>query len=263
MARFVVTTSVIFLICVLPGCRSVDTGRAQILPPQMSVASGPAVDISRAGEADLVEQMAVSRQAYRRGLELLVKHYTKTGNNMKLTWAQKELTSLNSMPQYNYIVEATIAGPDLKPSSSVPNADSLYNDAVRLEEKAGQLLIVKDDNLLRMALDKYNQLISKFPSSDKIDDAAFRAAGIYEHFQDYSIALQYYQRTYQWDPETAYPARFKAAFTLDQRLHRRNEAMLLYQEALLQITKSDEHPLWQQYAEQRVKELSGEAKPGQ
>ena len=94
-----------------------------------------------------------------------------------------------------------------------------------------QFVVLKDENLLRMALDKYNQLISKFPTSDKIDDAAFRAAGIYEHFKDYSIAVQYYQRTYQWDPQTIYPAKYKAAFILDQRLHRRAEALQLYQDA--------------------------------
>jgi len=112
-----------------------------------------------------------------------------------------------------------------------------------------------------MALEKYNQLISKYPTSDKIDDAAFRAAGIYEHLKDYTIAVQYYQRTFQWDPQTAYPARFKAAYLLDTQLARRAEALQIYQEALSKITKSDEHRQWVALAEQRVKELSGEAKP--
>jgi tetratricopeptide (TPR) repeat protein len=180
---------------------------------------------------------------------------------MKLSWAEKELAALDAMPQYDYVVEATVAGANLKATKSVSEADYLYNDAVRLEEQAGQFLVVKDDNLLRLALDKYNQVISKFPSSDKIDDAAFRAAGIYEHFKDYTIAILYYQRTYQWEPGTLYPARFKAAFILDQRLHRRAEALQLYQDALSQITRSGQHPQWQQYAESRIKELTGEVKP--
>jgi tetratricopeptide (TPR) repeat protein len=104
-------------------------------------------------------------------------------------------------------------------------------------------------------------LISKYPNSDKIDDAAFRAAGIYEYLNDYTIAVQYYQRTYQWDPQTAYPARYKAAFLLDTQLGRRAEALQLYQEALSKVTKSSEHVLWVEYAERRVKDLSGEAKP--
>jgi len=85
--------------------------------------------------------------------------------------AKKELNGLNSMPQYDYIIEATMAPSSLKPSKSLSDADALYAEAVRLEEQASPLKIVKDKGLLRMALDKYNELISKYPSSDKIDDA--------------------------------------------------------------------------------------------
>jgi tetratricopeptide (TPR) repeat protein len=260
MARLIVLISVIVLSCVLVGCNNVDTGRAQILPSPSGMVAGPAVDVARSTEADLAEQLAVSRQAYRRGLEVMVQHYTKTGNNMKLAWAQKELDALNAMAQYDYVVEATMAGANLKANKSIPEGDYLYNDAVRLEDQAGQFLVIKDDNLLRIALDKYNQLISKYPGSDKIDDAAFHAAGIYEHFKDYTIAVLYYQRTYQWDPETLYPAKYKAAFILDRRLYRRAEALQLYQEALQSITRSGQHPQWQQYAEERAKVLTGEIK---
>lgn len=261
MARFVLITFVLFTISMFVGCTGVDTGSAQILPPQSGVSQPATVDLTRSSEVDLAEQMAAHRLAYRRGLEVLIQHYNKTGNNMKLTWAEKELAALNAIPQYDYVVEATVAGANLRATRSVSEADYLYNDAVRLEEQAGQFLVVKDDDLLRLALDKYNQLINKFPSSDKIDDAAFRAAGIYEHFKDYTIAVLYYQRTYQWEPQTPYPARFKAAFILDQRLHRRAEALQLYQEALAHITSSSKHPRWQGYAERRVKELTGEIKP--
>ena len=84
---------------------------------------------------------------------------------------------------------------------------------------------------------------------------------IYEHFKDYTIAVLYYQRAYQWEPQTSYPARFKAAFILDERLHRRAEALQLYKEALADITSSGEHREWQQYAETQVKILQGELKP--
>lgn len=261
MARLAVIVSVITLSFVLVGCNGKDSGKAQRLSPQGENVALPTVDVAKSGEKDLAEQMAVDRQAYRRGIELLVDYYTKTGNSMKLAWAKKELNALNSMPQYDYIVEATMAGPGLKPTKSLSDADALYAEAVRIEEQAGPLKVVRDEGLLRMALEKYNQLISKYPTSDKIDDAAFRAAGIYEHLKDYTIAVQYYQRTFQWDPQTAYPARFKAAYLLDTQLARRAEALRLYQEALSKITKSDEHRQWVALAEQRVKELSGEAKP--
>jgi tetratricopeptide (TPR) repeat protein len=175
---------------------------------------------------------------------------------MKLEWAQKELESLNSIPQYKYIIEASIAGPNLKASTSIPEADELYNDAAKLTEKAGQLFILKDDDTLRIALDKYNQLIKRFPSSDKIDDAAYNAGKIYEYFKDYSIALLYYQRTYQWDRQTIYPAKFRAAYTLDKHLKQRAQALELYKEALREIGDEKLHRHWQNYARGRIKELT-------
>jgi hypothetical protein len=40
-----------------------------------------------------------------------------------------------------------------------------------------------------------------------------------------------------------------------------SEALQIYQEALSKITRSNEHSQWVAYAEQRVKELTGEVKP--
>jgi tetratricopeptide (TPR) repeat protein len=173
---------------------------------------------------------------------------------MKLGWAENELKMLNEIPQYNYIIEASVAGPELKATNSDNSANYLYDEARKIEKTAKRLsLIAVDENLLRVALDKYNQVIKQYPTSDKIDDAAFRAGGIYEHFMDYSIALLYYQRTYQWNPATIYPARFKAAYILDEYLSRRAEALELYQQALQKENLGKELTA---IAEKRVAELS-------
>jgi tetratricopeptide (TPR) repeat protein len=257
MAKRILTVLLIVLLNVLVGCGGVDSGRAQLMPDRTktSLGSAPTVKIAKASETDIVEDVAVNRQAYRQGLELLIEFYTKTGNNMKFRWAKKELAALNAIPQYKYVIEAGIAGPNLKVSDSIPEADELYRDAVQLERKAKQLIIVKDDDLLRSALDKYNQLIKKHRSSDKIDDAAYRAGSIYEYFKDYTIAILYYERAYQWDPETPYPARFKRAFVLDKHLHRRDEALKLYQQAI-RAAKKDEYKKWKEFAEKRIRKLT-------
>jgi tetratricopeptide (TPR) repeat protein len=229
---------------------------------EAGAAPRPTVDVAKASEADLAEQLAASRLAYRQTVEAMIKYYTKTGDSMKLNWAKSELNLLNAIPQYKYIVEATVPGPNLKAAKTITDADTLYDEAVKLEESA-QFLFIKNEGQMRQALDKYSQLINKYPTSDKIDDAAFRAAGIYERLGDYKLALLYYQRTYQWNPETSSPARFKAAFIFDRQFHQRDEALKLYQDALQRITTSNEHRQWKELAEQRVKELSGEAKPRQ
>jgi len=230
MARTILTAVLIVLLNVMVGCRSVDSGKSQLVPT--STRMTPVIEVADTGETDIVEQMVLNRQAYRQGLELLVKFYIRTGNNMKLGWAKKELAALQAVPQYNYIIEPPTVGPSLKASALIPEADLLYEEAFLLEKKAGPLPFLKDENLLRMALNKYNQLIEKHTSSDKIDDAAYRAAGIYEYFQDYTIAVLYYKRVYQWDRYTIYPAKYKAAYILDRKLHQRAEALELYLQAI-------------------------------
>jgi len=254
MARIGLTAALIVSLIALIGCQT-DTGRSQIVPRPGGAAPGTItpVNIAEATEPQLVEQMVLSRQAYRRGLELLVEYYRRRGDNRKLGWAQKELGAFDTMPQYRYIIPGEEAPENLKATTLIPEADVLYDEAVQLEKKAGPLPLAKNEEILRLALDKYNQVISKHPASDKIDDAAFKAAGIYEYFKDYSIALLYYKRAFQWDPETLYPARFKAAFVLDKYMYQRAEALDLYREA---VKEEREFTEWVEYAERRINELT-------
>jgi tetratricopeptide (TPR) repeat protein len=242
---------------VLVGCQGVDKGRGQRVPQGRRQALGPAtaINIADASEVDLVEKMSVNRQAYRQGLELLAGYYMRTGNNMKLEWAQKELTALDTMPKYNYIIEANVAPQNLKVSASIPEADDLYYEAEEIDKEAGRLPVLKNENQLRLALEKYNEVIRKYPASDKIDDAAYNAGVIYEYFKDYSIALLYFKRTFQWDPETPYPARFRAARILDKNLHRNAEALQLYQQAVKIEGQFDKYREWKEFAEKRIREL--------
>jgi hypothetical protein len=251
MAKTSLTVVLIVLLNVLVGCTRVDSGRSQLSPTYPGTA--PVVSMADAGETDLIEQVALNRQAYRQGLELLIKYYTRAGDSMKLDWAKKELTALDSVPQYNYIVEAIVAGQNLKANTSIPESDKLYEEALQIENSAGALPVLKDESMLRLALNKYNDLIKKHGSSDKIDDAAFRAAGIYEHFKDYTLAVLYYKRVYQWDRYTVYPAKYKAAYILDRRLHRRDEALELYR----QVVGEEAVPrTYREFAQTRITELT-------
>jgi len=253
MAKTILTVVLIVVLNVLVGCKSndVDTSGAKLMIVRTKPI--PAVEVAGAGETDIVEQLIDNRQAYRRSLELLVEHYTEMGNNMKLQWAKRELAALDGVVQYNYIVEAGLAGPDLRASTQIYAADILYAEALRLEEKAKGLLVIFDEGLLRRALDKYNLLIRHYPASDKIDDAAYRAGRIYEHFKEYSIAVLYYQRTYQWDPQTIHPAMFKAAHILDRQLHRIAEALELYR----QVVKNENLSInYREFAEMRIAEIT-------
>ena len=256
MTRIVTTVAVICLLALATGCTPSDRGLSQRLPQRTAYAD-PAPQVEAAGstdEVDLVEQVSTHRDAYRQSLLLLIQHYETGGDNKKLTWAREELRGLDRMPQYRYIIDAQVLPPDLQATARVAAADALFEDAKETQRQAEPIGILKDQEGLRVALEKYNRLIRDYPKSDKIDDAAYQAAGIYEDFKDYETALLYYKRTYQWDPETPYAVRFHAAMLLDRKLRRRDEALELYQEAVLKEGPSYDE--WRMYGEKRIRELS-------
>ncbi len=261
MARIICTLSLIVILNVLAGCNEANTGKGQMIAPIAKGAMAPGLAAADAEEIDLVEEMAANRKAYRQSLEMLMQHYESVGNHMKLQWAQQELQAFDEMPQYKYVIEAAVASSDLRAGASIPQADALYDEAVQLHEEADKLLVLKDKDLLRLALDRYNRVFREYPTSDKIDDAAFKAGTIYEHFKDYAIASTYYERAYQWDPATPHPARFRRAYILDNKLQRRAEALELYREALEIEAGQDRYQTWQTYAERRVGELSKTVEP--
>ena len=141
--------------------------------------------------------------------------------------------------------------------NSIPEADALYEEALQLEKKEVNLFLFSasaiNEKRLRLAFQKYDELIKKYPSSDKIDDAAYKAGEICEDLKDYSRAVFYYKRVIEFEKNTLYPARFKAAYILDKKLYKRSEALMLYKQAIekdsLQRQEAD-------FAQRRVRELS-------
>lgn len=258
MARLITIFLCVGGMLFLAGCGYSGEGKGQLMPARTttSLARVPRLDVSGAKELELVEHVATNRQAYRQGLELLVDYYTKGGNDMKLTWSKRELDALNAMPQYRYIIQAEVAGSELEARDSIPEADNLYRDGEETYKRA-LLVVFVDERALRVALDKFNTLIGMYPSSNKIDDAAFRAGQICEYFGDYSIAALYYKRAFQWDQNTIYPARYKAARLLDFKLNKRDEALELYRQAL---EKESRHYQYMEIAKRRVDELTRTAR---
>jgi tetratricopeptide (TPR) repeat protein len=261
MARIVTISVVVSLLVTVVGCGTGDPSRAYQLPKRTAYmeslgpgGAGAASDVvSSNDEAALVEQVVKFRRDYRQSLALLVDHYSGVGNNEKLKWAQEELRALDRMPQFRYILDPSVLPEDLKATARIPEADKLFQDALNTQRQAQPFgRVLADEGLLRVALEKYYRLIRLYPTSDKIDDAAWQSAGIYEYFKDYDTAILFYKRTFQWDPSTTYPARFKAAQLLD-KLGRRDEALPLYKES---IEKESRHPENVAYAKRRIEELT-------
>lgn len=224
--------------------------RFKVDPSQAKLAQETGFEVPDISEVDLVERMAANRAAYRQSLNRLHDYYDRTGNVTRRRWAQREIDSLI---QYRYLMPAESAYANLRATDSIEEADELFEDAMKTYRDAGGSGLLIDETKLRIALRKFNKVIETYPNSDKIDDASYRAGRIYEHFHDYQIAATYFQRAFQWSATTPFPARFRAAFIMDQKLRMKKEALVLYR---LACEHESRYKTNTEYALRRIDALS-------
>jgi tetratricopeptide (TPR) repeat protein len=256
MSRKLIISALMVTLIMMVGCEEEqvlrDDDRFIANPGDVAIVTARG-GVPDAREMDLVEQLITARQEYRRSIEDLLKFYRSEGNAASQQWAQNELRAFEQVPHYIYVMPAIALSPDLEAVDDIAEANILYEEAMKLYKDAGAMFIVTDEGKLRAALNKFNQLIMAYQTSNKIDDAAYRAGRIYEHFKDYQIASVYYQRCFQWWDATKYPARFRAAFMLDQRLHMRKEALTIYQMA---VERESRYTANTEYAQKRILEMT-------
>ena len=113
MTRIVLAVSIVALVALIGGCGDVEK-YANMRTPMAPTAQAGAAPTS---ERDILEQLALNRQAYIESLQALVDYYTRTGNEMQLKLARRELANVMASPQFNYVVEAEVAGAELRSDS--------------------------------------------------------------------------------------------------------------------------------------------------
>src|SRR5260221_3157239 len=111
-----------------------------------------------------------------------------------------------------------------------------------------------EDNMRRAEL-LFQQLLSTYPSSDKISSTAYHLGDIYESrvFKQPRRAAQYYERCFQWNPHTDTDARMRAAKLYDKTLNERGKATQLYRD----VINHDTDPKRVEEAKKRLGDLSG------
>ena len=250
MARKLIISAGMICLVFIIGCEEpIKDSPYYLVDPEQAANVMSMGGVPDAAEADLVEDLAAKRNEYRRSLARLHEFYHTTGNATNRRWAEHEIEALDSVPHYRYLMPGQIAASDRVAVNSISQANALYKEAERLYREAGGLLIITDEDKLRGALSRYNRIITDFPTSNKIDDAAYQAGRIYEYFKDWQIAADYYQRCFQWNEVTNRPARFRAAYVTDQRLRMRKEALPLYQMA---VEKESNFTANAEYARKRI-----------
>ena len=255
MTRISLIAALVLPGLLLIGCDNTKSRDAHLLEPQEAVVVEQDVVYLAPGanEVDYVENLAASRDAYRQALIGLLDHYSTVGNATKLQWVQTELKTFDQMVRYQYLQPAEWVPENLAATESIEEADALFAEARELYNESGGMIIVANKAKLQQALGVFNQLIQQYPTSNKIDDAAYKAGRIYDYLKNYELAAIYYQRTFQWNDGTPYPARFRAAKVMDQKLRMRKEALELYKLAIIRESRYSDNI---EFAKERVAVLS-------
>jgi len=126
------------------------------------------------GDAELrrrVERLLAARKEYQNSLEGLRKHYVAVGDAKRAHWAEDELRQYHRMTKQSFRLDLEVPPPTLQAAYNIPEANELYRRAMSYKDKGWS-----DDYLFnqRRAEILLQQLLTNFPQSDKIGDAAFQ-----------------------------------------------------------------------------------------
>ncbi len=191
----------------------------------------PDINLAGAREVDLVEQVLHHRTMYYRTLAALHDFYRDRGYETKRRWADAELKDVRRVKPFRYLMSGEVPNRRLSPTNAVAEADALYERGLTLLKEGGHGIpgLFRQEKMTQ-ALAVFKELVLRFPTSDKIDDAAFYCGEIHkEYFKgEERIAVRWYEKAVEWNPKTPHPARFQAAVVYDYRLHDRDRALELY-----------------------------------
>ena len=217
---------------------------AQPPPPNNNTAPG--------GDLTHVEKLLALRRDYQKSLETLRAHYFKVGDLERMRWAEEELIAFHRAPKHAFILSLDVPPPNLTGNTNIIEANKMYMWALSFNDKGWGTDY--QDNQRRSEI-LFQEILTKYPHSDKISDVAFMLGDIYESkaYKQPRRAAAYYERCYQWNPKTTHEARIRAARLYDRTLNDRAKALELYREVLTHETEPRRH----QEAEKRLKELSG------
>lgn len=211
----------------------------------------------KTGDADLVKRVIGARKDYQQSLIDLYDHYAKAGDRERAKWVEEELRSyhLSWKPSYRLDIQ-DVPPQNLEPRVNSKEANDLYKQAADYKTKGG----VGTEYTLnqRRAEILFQDILAKYPDSDKIADVAYELGDLYEGraYKQYDRAAAYYERAAQWRRGTTTDARLRAARLYDKTLNERSKAIDLYRE---EIT-SDTDPARTKEAERRLAELTGGGK---
>ena len=204
-------------------------------------------------DTELVERLLASRKEYQSSLIALYEHYAKAGDREHAKWVEEELKSYHLLPKPSYRLDIQDVPPaTLEAKINVKEANDLYREAMEYKGRG-----IGTDFLLNQKRSELllQQILSKYPTSDKIADVAYALGELYSNrpFRQYDRAAAYYHRSYQWRRGGPTDALLRAAKLYDKELNERAKAIDMYREEIAH----DTDPTRIREAERRLAELSG------
>ena len=207
----------------------------------------------KSGDLELVQKVLAARREYQRSLEQLYIHYHQVNDKERERWAKEELVNFHRIPQNAYILDLDVPPPNLNGHTNVPEANKLFTWAMQKFKDKGMGTDYIDNQ--RRAELVFQEILTKYPNSDKISDVAFMLGDIYESkaYRMYYRSVEYYHRCYQWNPKTSHEARLRAARIYDKHLNNRTKAIELYKE----VKTHEIDPARHAEADRRISALTG------
>lgn len=202
-------------------------------------------------DVELVERLLAARRDYQTAMEQLRAHYQSVGDVERMRWAEEELRQFHRVGKQAFSLDLDVPPPTLKASQNIPEANELYRRAMAFKDKGWGNDYTDNQRRAEILL---QQLLSQYPQSDKIGDAAYQLGDLYEGraYNQYRRAAQYFERSYQWNPNAQLDARLRAARIYDRRLMERGKAIELYRE----VTAHETDAKRMQEAQKRLSELA-------
>lgn len=212
------------------------------------------IDDTEAEEAKLIRKIDISRENYEKSLSELESFYLTVGNRLKSKNVATEIREFSRVPRSLYDTGVYEGAGSTSPAASrgenIEDANTLFFDA---NSYRNVLPGIKRQNSLNIAAERYKMIIERYPASDKVSDAAYFLAEIYNDplFGAYDTAAEMYVKSYELDENTDKPALYKAAMVYDYKLNNIDKATVYYK---LAIAKSPE-PKHQKRARRRLNNL--------
>lgn len=218
-----------------------------VAPPAGSKAAG-----AGSSDMELVERLLAARRDYQVALEALRTYYQQANDAERSKWAEEELRQYHRILKQAYRLELDLPPPTLQAQYPIPEATELYRRAMTYKNKGWGNDYIDNQRRAEILL---QQILTSYPQSDMIDDAAFQLGDLYEGkaYKQYKRAAQYFERCFQWNPQTETDARLRAAHLYDKQIGDRVRAQEIYGE----VKDREKDPKRVEEAKKRLAELGG------